>query len=80
MIKGAFGERERTMEGVRYVIEGGITMGDAREEKQAILKQMEYSVEISNPLGGTFWDNIEYPLSGKYNEIYEYREWFDGKD
>ena len=55
-------------------------MGDAKEEKQAILKQLEYSTEISNPLGGTFWDNMEQPLSGKHNEFYEYRKWFNGKD
>ena len=39
-------------------------MIDAGEEKQAILKQLEYSVEISNPLGGMFWDNMEQPLGG----------------
>lgn len=55
-------------------------MGDAKEEKRAILKQLEYSTEISNPLGGTFWDNMEHPLSGKYNEFYEYRKWFNSKD
>ena len=57
-----------------------MTMGDAKEEKQAILKQLEYSTEISNPLGGTFWDNMEQPLSGKYNEFYEFRKWFGSKD
>ena len=57
-----------------------MTMIDAREEKQAILKQLEYSVEISNPLGGTFWDNMEQPLGGKYNELYEYKKWFNSKE
>lgn len=55
-------------------------MGDTKEEKQAILKQLEYSMEISNPLGGTFWDNMEQPLGGGYNEFYEYRKWFNSKD
>lgn len=54
-------------------------MNNTREEKQAILKQLEYSMEISNPLGGTFWDNMEQPLGGGYNEFYEYRKWFNNK-
>ena len=60
-----------------------MTMGDAKEEKQAILKQLEYSTEISNPLGGrsgTTWNSrwveaitsfmsIENGLTVKINEI-----------
>ena len=56
------------------------TKDRAIKEKREILRQLEYSTEISNPLGGTFWDNIEEPLSGKYNEFYEFRKWFDRKE
>lgn len=55
-------------------------MDSTINEKREILKRLEYSTEILNPLGGTFWDNVEQPLSGKYNEFYEYRKWFNGKD
>lgn len=64
-----------------------MTMSDTREEKRAILKRLEYSMEILNPLSSTFWDNLDQSpygehgiLSGGYNEFYEYRKWFNSKD
>lgn len=62
-------------------------MSDTREEKQAILKRLEYSTEILNPLSSTFWDNLDQSpygehgiLSSGYNEFYEYKKWFNSKN
>lgn len=55
-------------------------MDEDKREKSEMLRKLEYSMEISNPLGGSFWDNLEQPLSGGYNEFYEYRKWFNSKN
>ena len=62
-------------------------MDSAINEKQEILKRLEYSTEILNPLGGAFWENLGQSsygehgiLSGDYNEIYEYRRWLNSKE
>ena len=62
-------------------------MDSTINEKREILKRLEYSTEILNPLGGAFWENLGQSsygehevLSGGYNEFYEYKKWFNSKN